>query len=277
PATSDLKRLCQDKKKCPYPKLGWFSIITALGKQISFSGMQTIFVLYFRYVFLFSENVATQTFHIFATACHLTPVLGSIFATDTLLNQFWPTVGISGVYSTGIIVLALSAVDGTSWMTYLGLALVALGTSTGGGGVKPCVSAAFDGDQFQSTSKRKKLAQFFSLFYLVINVGGILLSIFLTPILRQDVHCFGRDDCFPLVFALPVVPLFLAVLFFLIASALKYFSVRGNYHVNSLPKTNNILFTTLHCVCYALWKKLFSGSSVEKKNHWLEYADCKFD
>ena len=108
-------------------------------------------------------------------------------------------------------------------------------------------------DQFQSTSKRKKLAQFFSLFYLVINVGGILLSIFLTPILRQDVHCFGRDDCFPLAFALPVVPLFLAVLFFLIASALKYFSVCGNYHVNSPPKTNNILFTTLQCVCVSYW------------------------
>ena len=76
-----------------------------------------ILVLYFRYVFLFSENAATQAFHIFATACHFTPVFSAILVTDpSLLNQFWPTVGISGVYGTGIIVLALSAVDGTRWV-----------------------------------------------------------------------------------------------------------------------------------------------------------------
>lgn len=48
------------------------------------------------------------------------------------------------------------------------------------------------------------LATFFSLFYMSINAGS-LISTTVTPILREDVHCFGEEDCFSLAFGVPGV------------------------------------------------------------------------
>lgn len=75
--------------------------------------------------------------------------------------------------------------------------LIALGT----GGIKPCVSA-FGGDQFKIPEQAKQLATFFSLFYMAINAGS-LFSTTITPILREDVHCFGEETCFSLAFGVP--------------------------------------------------------------------------
>lgn len=71
----------------------------------------------------------------------------------------------------------------------------------GSGGIKPCV-AAFGGDQFKLPEQAKQLGFFFSLFYFAINAGS-LLSTSITPILREDVHCFDEDDCFSLAFGVP--------------------------------------------------------------------------
>lgn len=87
----------------------------------------------------------------------------------------------------------------------VGLALIAIGS----GGIKPCV-AAFGGDQFKLPEQAAQIATFFSLFYFTINSGS-LISTYLTPILRKDVHCFGDDSCFPLAFGLPAVLMIVAV------------------------------------------------------------------
>lgn len=81
--------------------------------------------------------------------------------------------------------------------TILALLLISFGT----GGIKPCVSA-FGGDQFKLPEQEKYLGYFFSLFYFAINAGS-LISTFLTPILRADVHCFGENDCYSLAFGVP--------------------------------------------------------------------------
>jgi len=81
----------------------------------------------------------------------------------------------------------------------IGLALIAIGT----GGIKPCVSA-FGGDQFKLPEQASQLSSFFSVFYFSINAGS-LLSTFVTPIFRKDVHCFGDDTCYPLAFGVPAV------------------------------------------------------------------------
>lgn len=41
--------------------------------------------------------------------------------------------------------------------------------------------------------------RYFAAFYFAIN-GGSFISTLVTPKLRADVHCFGRDDCFPAAF-----------------------------------------------------------------------------
>lgn len=86
-----------------------------------------------------------------------------------------------------------------SGVTFLGLGLIALGS----GGIKPCV-AAFGGDQFKLPDQLAQMATYFSIFYFSINAGS-LVSTALTPIFRQDVHCFGELECYPLAFGVPGV------------------------------------------------------------------------
>lgn len=86
----------------------------------------------------------------------------------------------------------------------LGLLFIAIGT----GGIKPCVSS-FGGDQFVLPQQTKQLGQFFSIFYFSINAGS-LISTYLTPILRLDVHCLGADSCYPLAFGVPALLMIIA-------------------------------------------------------------------
>jgi MFS family permease len=87
----------------------------------------------------------------------------------------------------------------------LGLFIIGVGT----GGIKPCVSA-FGGEQFVRPQQDKQLEQFFSYFYISINAGS-LLSTLLTPILREDIQCFGQSSCFPLAFGVPAILMIVAI------------------------------------------------------------------
>jgi len=87
----------------------------------------------------------------------------------------------------------------------VGLFLIAVGT----GGIKPCVTA-FGGDQFVRPQQDRQLEQFFSIFYLTMNIGA-LISSYLTPILREDVHCFGENSCYSLAFGLPALLMIIAI------------------------------------------------------------------
>lgn len=81
--------------------------------------------------------------------------------------------------------------------TIVGLILIGIGS----GGIKPCV-AAFGGDQFKIPEQAAQIATFFSIFYFAINAGS-LISTYLMPFVRQDVHCFGDLSCFSLAFGIP--------------------------------------------------------------------------
>lgn len=84
----------------------------------------------------------------------------------------------------------------------------------GSGGIKPCV-IAFGGDQFKLPEQVKQLATFFSLFYFAVNSGS-LISTTITPILREDVNCFGEEGCFSLAFGVPAVLMTVSIVIFVI-------------------------------------------------------------
>lgn len=117
------------------------------------------------------------------------------------------------VYALGSVAVTLGAIPTlnlpASQVTIIGLLLIAIGT----GGIKPCVSA-FGGDQFKLPEQAKHLATFFSLFYLSINAGS-MISTTLTPILRENVHCFGELSCYSLAFGVPGVLMMVAISKFL--------------------------------------------------------------
>ncbi|CAG2100675.1 unnamed protein product, partial [Medioppia subpectinata] len=150
-----------------------------------------------------------------------------------------------------------------NWIMWIGLASIALGT----GGIKPCRNnnvSAFGGDQF-GPGQEKQLAKYFSFFYMAINAGGFVTT-FVTPIMREDVHCFGRDSCFPLAFGIPAVLMLTALVLF----------VSGRYitsYVMVQPQKESVLVNLSRLI--SLSRKLFSKGP--KRDHWLDYSDDKFD
>ena len=140
----------------------------------------------------------------------------------------------------------------------MGLVLIAIGT----GGIKPCVSA-FGGDQFKLPEQTKQLATFFSLFYFAINAGS-MISTSLTPILREDVHCFGDKDCFSLAFGVPAILMLLSVVIF----------VAGKKMYVMKPPAGNMIFGVSQCISQAIggWRQ---ERKTNPRKHWLDYAEPK--
>lgn len=121
-------------------------------------------------------------------------------------------------------------------MTIIGLLLIAIGS----GGIKPCV-AAFGGDQFKLPEQVKQMATFFSLFYFAINSGSFI-STSITPILRQDVSCFGDDDCYSLAFGVPGVLMIVSIFIFIFGKFL--------YKIN--PPSGNMVVQVSKCIGVSL-------------------------
>nr|XP_023020022.1 peptide transporter family 1-like [Leptinotarsa decemlineata] len=188
------------------------------------------------------------------------PVLGAILS-DSYLGKFRTILYVSMIYAVGSILLALTAIKPLNMpqkgMSILGLLLIAVGT----GGIKPCVSA-FGGDQFILPQQETQLALFFSFFYFSINAGS-LISTSVTPILRQNVHCFGENSCFSLAFALPGVLMVVSIVLFGLGKPLYKVKKPGG----------NVIVDVTKCITYAIGKKI---KSKEKKEHWLDFAEDKY-
>nr|CAH7727461.1 unnamed protein product [Callosobruchus chinensis] len=188
------------------------------------------------------------------------PILGAIVS-DSFLGKFRTILYVSIVYAAGCVLLALASVGPLhlpmTALSALGLLLISIGT----GGIKPCVSA-FGGDQFVLPDQEDQMKTYFSWFYFSINAGS-LISTFLTPVLRNDVHCFEQESCFPLAFGVPGALMITSIVIFALGKPL--------YKIK-MPK-GNVLVDVSRCISYAISQKM---KSKEKKDHWLDYAEAKF-
>lgn len=78
------------------------------------------------------------------------------------------------------------------------------------GGIKSNQNV-FGGNQFKLPDEESQLNAFFSMQYFVLKCG-LLTGQILLPIVRNDVKCFGEDNCYPLAFGLPALFMLLAFL-----------------------------------------------------------------
>lgn len=187
---------------------------------------------------------------------------------DSWLGKFKTIFYLSCVYALGSVVLAFTSfprITGSPphwWGAMIGLGLIVVGT----GGIKPCVSS-FGGDQFKAT-QIAMISMFFSWFYWSINAGS-MLSMFITPVLRQNVHCFGQDSCYPLAFGLPAVLMVVALAVFCIG-------YRSYVHV---PPAGNGFVQVVRAACTAAREKVRAGRSGQPHDtpsHWIYYARSRF-
>lgn len=247
--------------KLPYPKAVGFIVTNEFCERFSYYGMRTILSLYLRDKLGFSDDGATVLYHVFTMFAYFFPLLGAMIA-DGWLGRFRTIMYLSLVYATGSVLISLTAMPPINLppmaFTIIALLLIAFGT----GGIKPCVSA-FGGDQFKLPEQEKYLGYFFSLFYFAINAGS-LISTFLTPILRADVHCFGENDCYSLAFGVPGILMLVSIICFVAGKRL---------YIIKQP-SGNIMGRVSTCIGHAVVQ---SFKSKEKKDHWLDHAEDKYD
>ena len=165
-------------------------------ERYSYYGMRSILTVFMIQVLLVQEAEATSTYHLFAGACYLFPLLGA-FISDRIWGKYKTILYLSLVYCAGHAVLSI-------WETkeglYAGLALIALGS----GGIKPCVSAHV-GDQFKA-NQTHLLKKVYELFYFMINFG----SFFSTLITPWTLKAYGPS----IAFGIPGVLMFFATIVF---------------------------------------------------------------
>ncbi|RNA30350.1 solute carrier family 15 member 2-like [Brachionus plicatilis] len=246
-------------KKEKYPYVVFLIIVNEFCERFSFYGMRTILFIYFTQFIRLDENTATAVYHAYSSLCYFTPILGAIIA-DGFIGLYSTIVSLSVVYLIGEIIVTLTSIAPLGapnvYGPVIGLILIAFGT----GGIKPCVSA-FGGNQFKP-SQTRYLENFFSVFYLSINVGSTLATI-LTPIFRSDVKCFG-NDCYPLAFGVPALFMLVAIFLFLLGTP---FYVRSK-----VQKGKNIILQTVQIIFCGIRNKIRMKKFI-KKDHWLDYAE----
>ena len=165
-------------------------------ERYSYYGMRSILTVFMIQVLLFQEAQATSTYHLFAGACYLFPLLGA-FISDRIWGKYKTILYLSLVYCAGHAVLAIW--ENTAGL-YAGLALIALGS----GGIKPCVSAHV-GDQFKA-NQQHLLKKVYELFYFMINFG----SFFSTLITPWTLKTYGPS----IAFGIPGVLMLIATFIF---------------------------------------------------------------
>lgn len=100
-----------------------------------------------------------------------------------------------------------------------------------------------------------------------INIGSTIGTI-LTPIFRNDVKCFGQD-CYPLAFGVPALVMVVSIIIYVVGTPFYNRSDEIN------KKRNNIIVQTADCIFTAIKNKI-KLRNIEKKDHWLDYAETKY-
>ncbi|XP_050436863.1 peptide transporter family 1-like isoform X2 [Adelges cooleyi] len=253
----------QKSRRVPaYPKSVWFIICNEFCERFSYYGLRTVLVLYLTSILQYDADKATIIYHMTVFLAYFSPLFGAILS-DSYLGKFKTILYLSIVYAIGnLVVTGASMASCFSLLNQrnlalLGLILISIGT----GGIKPCVSS-FGGDQFVLPAQEIYLQKFFSIFYFSINAGA-LISTSITPELRKDVQCFGRDSCYPLAFGLPAV--------LMVVSTIVFISGKRLYKIKK-PESNVIVMAS-KCIYSALKNKIKLASDSSKKDNWLDYAD----
>ncbi|CAH2091444.1 unnamed protein product [Euphydryas editha] len=231
-------------------------------ERFSYSGMRAFLTIYLRSKLGYTDEGATEIYHVFSTFVYFFPILGGIIA-DNYLGKFRTILYLMFVYAAGNILVAVTAIPYLELpkrlCTILGLFLITLGT----GGIKPCVTS-FGGDQFNLPRQEKQLALYFSILYFNICTGSLIAKT-VSPILRSDVHCFGDKDCYSLAFGAPG--------FIVLISIVIFVSAKSKY-IMKKPE-GNLLFDFIKCVSLGLKNALLKRT--EKHSHWLDSTQHRYD
>jgi POT family proton-dependent oligopeptide transporter len=183
-------------QKLKFPPQIKFIVWNEACERFSYYGMRAILVVFMTSHLMLSEAHSKETYHLFAAACYLFPLMGA-FISDRLWGKYNTILYLSLFYCLGHACLAIWENEAG---LYAGLFLIALGS----GGIKPCVSALV-GDQFNETNK-SLLAKVYDVFYFAINFGSTFSTILIPFLLVK----YGAS----IAFGIPGILMAIATVFF---------------------------------------------------------------
>jgi dipeptide/tripeptide permease len=135
----------------------------------------------------------------------------------------------------------------------------------GSGSVRANLTA-FGGNQYKVPEQEESLKLYFSIQIVFLKIGS-LMGRAINPILREDVKCFGMDDCYPLAFGIPAIAMITALLIML--SGKKFYIQK--------PPSDNIFLKVCCCICCGIKNFVTRDRKLERKSHWLDYAEEKYN
>eukprot|EP00834_Sanchytrium_tribonematis_P001365 NODE_33_length_36935_cov_1.609241.p5 type:complete len:525 gc:universal NODE_33_length_36935_cov_1.609241:13093-11519(-) len=237
-----------------FPRSIAFIVGNEFAERFTFYGIKAVLFIFLTSFKKWDNDNATALLHSFNMLAYFMPLIGSILA-DSYWGKYKTILYLSILYCFGSVMIAISAMpDMYDQLTLFGLLLLAIGT----GGIKPNVSS-FGADQLVNTPRYLPL--FFSLFYFSINAGSVL-SMFFTPMLRGDLKCFGRDDCFPAAFGVPSLFMMLATFIF-VAGKREYLMVPASGN-NLLTEFSNVIVSGV-----SGFLKDFSEKGYSESQFWI--------
>lgn len=247
-------------------------LLNEICERYTYYSIKTVLYFYLENVHHYVKQDASVLYHLWMVLCYLTPIMGATIA-DSFLGKYKTILYLSIVYTIGVFLTILGAIPGfgaslTHIFMIAGLIFIAFGT----GGIKPCISS-FGADQYENDpDAEQKRIYFFTMFYIIINVGSLISSI-TAPILRaQDGVCnsfefFKREQqstCYSLAFFIPFCMLILSIVFFV---------AKHNSYYKKEPSGDNILFKFCKLIYYACTNR---SSNPGKSDHWLDVGLGKF-
>ncbi|CAG9793689.1 unnamed protein product [Diatraea saccharalis] len=258
------KDVGKNKGNDRFPRIVLFIILTEFCERMSYSGMRAFLTLYLRSKLGYTDDGATETYHVFSTFVYVFPIVGGIVA-DNYLGKYRTILYMMFVYAAGNLLVAITAIPQLGLparlCTLIGLFMITIGT----GGIKPCVTS-FGGDQFKLPEQENLLAVYFSVLYFIVCAGSLLAKT-VSPILRSEVHCFGDKDCYSLAFGAPGLVILMSVVIFV--------SAKSRYVIKQ-PE-GNVVLDFIRCISLGIKNVMTGKGQREKNTHWLNTTENQFD
>lgn len=202
---------------------------TCISLTVFFSAILALFI---NQKLQFDSNSATALFHVNELVLYFSTVVFAIVADSwlglyktILFNTLLSAVG------AGIIAIVSIEADPIVVVATVGLTFHVLAS----GGIESNQNV-FGGNQFVLPEQEDRLKSYFALQYFVMECG-LLFGQVLLPILKNDVKCFGSDDCFSLAFGVATALLVINVFVFECGrSHYTHVNPTGKVHENGLVK-----------------------------------------
>ncbi|XP_037049527.1 peptide transporter family 1-like [Bradysia coprophila] len=241
-----------------------FVLVSVMFKRYSTAAILSILTLFLNLKLGYDKDVSTTVYHSYAFVASCFAIVGAIIA-DSRFGMYKTIVVVSVVFAVGSLIIAIGVIDALHLpihvLSVIGLLIMAIGD----GCLKP-LNRTYGACQYHP-NEAKSVALFFVLYYFVYNIGSII-SRLVSPILREDVQCFGNDDCFTAAFGISGICMILVALLTVIA----------HRYSETTQADGSSLLNVFACIWHAISKKIRSkmSHSIPAKDHWLDYSEAKY-